>query len=48
MTSEELREIYPLYMGRYLTEEEREHIKELLPEDTGPDWSAWGPGVSLG
>ncbi len=31
---------YPLRMGRYLTQEEREDIKWLVP-DTGPDWSDW-------
>jgi hypothetical protein len=30
---------YPLRMGRYLTQEEREDIRRLVP-DTGPDWSA--------
>ena len=29
---------YPLNMGRYLTPEEREDIKRLVP-DAGPDWS---------
>jgi hypothetical protein len=28
---------YPLNMGRYLTPEEREDIKRLVP-DAGPDW----------
>jgi len=36
----EVLKIYPLVMGRYLTPEEREDIKRLVP-DTGPDWSGW-------
>jgi hypothetical protein len=31
---------YPMRMGRYLTQEEREDIRRLVP-DTVPDWSAW-------
>ena len=31
---------YPLRMGRYLTQEERDDIRRLCP-DTGPDWTRW-------
>jgi hypothetical protein len=31
---------YPLRLGRYLTQEEREDIRRLVP-DTGPDLSDW-------
>ena len=34
----ELARKYPLRLGRYLTQEEREDIRRLVP-DTGPDWS---------
>lgn len=37
---DEVASKYPLRMGRYLTEEEREDIRRLVL-DTGPDWSAW-------
>lgn len=36
----EIQKKYPLRMGRYLTQEEREDIKRLVP-DSGPDWSGW-------
>jgi hypothetical protein len=36
----ELLRKYPLNMGRYMTPEERENIRRLVP-DTGPDWSDW-------
>ena len=38
--SDEVKRKYPLVMGRYLTPEEREDIRRLVP-DTGPDWSEW-------
>jgi hypothetical protein len=38
---------YPLRMCRYLTEEEREDIRRLVP-DTGPDWSAWKSRLESG
>lgn len=34
----ELARKYPLRLGRYLIQEEREDIRRLVP-DTGPDWS---------
>lgn len=37
---DEVRRKHSLKMGRYLTPEEREDIKRLVP-DTGPDWSEW-------
>jgi hypothetical protein len=40
ITDEALRKKYPLRMGRYLTQEERENIRRLCPP-TGPDWSNW-------
>jgi hypothetical protein len=36
---------YPLNMGRYLTQEEREDLRRRVPA-TGPDWSSWNPVVS--
>ena len=38
---------YPLRMGRYLTQKEREDIKQLVP-DTSPDWSAWDKKLKSG
>lgn len=37
---EALQNKYPLRMGRYLTQKEREDIRTLCPP-TGPDWSNW-------
>jgi hypothetical protein len=37
---ERLRDKYPLRMGRYLTDLEREDIRRSVP-DTGPDWTDW-------
>jgi hypothetical protein len=40
ITDEALWKKYPLRMGRYLTQEEREDIRRLCPP-TEPDWSNW-------
>lgn len=37
---DEVKRKYPLVMGRYLAQEEREGIRRLVP-GTCPDWSAW-------
>ena len=38
---------YPLRMGRYLTQEEREDIRRLVP-NTRPDWGAWKRKLEIG
>lgn len=44
---EALRNKYPLRMGRYLSQEEREDIRRLCPP-AGPDWSNWKQKLESG
>ena len=44
---DKIKKKYPLRMGRYLTEEEREDIRRNWP-NTRPDWSNWKKKLESG
>ena len=44
---DKIKKKYPLRMGRYLTEEDREDIRRNWP-NTRPDWSSWAKKLMNG